>query len=52
MGGKEKMIITDKVDIGGSGIQPADRTKGQTTAGPVGGVAPRTRFCFLTRQRK
>jgi negative regulator of flagellin synthesis FlgM len=39
-GGKEKMIITDKVDIGGSGIQPTDRSKGQSTGGQAGGVAP------------
>ncbi|MGO9016488.1 MAG: flagellar biosynthesis anti-sigma factor FlgM [Dissulfurispiraceae bacterium] len=34
------MIITDKVDISGSGIQPPDRTKGQGTGEQAGGVAP------------
>src|SRR5208283_5660842 len=39
-GGKEKMIITDKVDIGGSGIQPPDRTKGQSTSSQGSGAVP------------
>ncbi len=34
------MIITDKVDIGGSGIQPADRTKGRSKGEQIGGVIP------------
>jgi len=34
------MIITDRVDIGGSGIQPTDRSKGQSTGGQVGGIGP------------
>jgi|SRR5208337_1305442 len=35
------MIITDKVDISGSGIQPPDRTKGQGSGEQqAGGVAP------------
>ncbi len=34
------MIITDKVDVAGSGIQPPDRTKGQNTGGQAGEAAP------------
>ena len=34
------MIITDKVDIGGAGIQPPDRTKGQSTGSQAGGINP------------
>ncbi len=34
------MIITDKVDIGGSGIQPTDRTKAQGKGEQAGGVVP------------
>jgi len=34
------MIITDKVDIGGSGLQPTDRTKGQSTGAQGSGALP------------
>ena len=51
-GGKEKMIITDKVDIGSSGIQPPDRTKGQSTGGQVGGVAPQDKVLFSDQAKE
>jgi|SRR5208337_3412034 len=46
------MIITDKVDIGGSGIQPVDRTKGQGTGGQVGGVAPEDKVLVSDRAKE
>jgi negative regulator of flagellin synthesis FlgM len=46
------MIITDKVDIGGSGIQPTDRTKGQSTGGQVDGVVPQDQVLVSDQARE
>ncbi len=48
------MIITDKVDVSGSGIQPPDRTKGQGAGanGQAGGVAPEDQVLVSERGKE
>ena len=46
------MIIRDKVDIGGSGIQPADKSKGQRTGGQVGGAVPQDQVLVSDRAKE
>ena len=46
------MIIRDKVDIGGSGIQPTDKSKGQNTSGQVGGTIPQDKVMVSDRAKE
>ena len=46
------MIITDKVDIGGSGIQPPDKKKGQSTSTQGGGAVPQDQVLVSDQARE